>query len=99
MLLIKRRFFEDIRRGRKTTTLRYWRSMRVQAGSVHTVPGLGRIRIDRILPIHPENISEQDAREDGFASAAELHKALADLYPRDKRHDRRLYKIHFTLLE
>jgi len=98
MLLIKKRFFEPIRNGRKTTTLRYWRSMRTRPGEVHTVPGLGRVRIDRVCPVEPDSITDNDARDDGFSSAAELHDELAELYPTHKRKGRKLYKIHFTLL-
>ncbi|MHC4982608.1 MAG: ASCH domain-containing protein [Planctomycetota bacterium] len=98
MLLIKKRFFEDIRRRQKKTTLRYWRRMRVTAGSVHRVPGLGRVRIDKVCPVRRDAITDDDASADGFASSAELNETLNELYPPDKRQGRTLYKIHFTLL-
>ncbi len=40
MLLMKKKYFEPIRRGAKTTTLRYWLRPRVKYGSVHKIPGL-----------------------------------------------------------
>ena len=43
MLFFKKRFFEAIESGTKTTTLRCWSHRRVKPGSVHTVPWLGRL--------------------------------------------------------
>jgi hypothetical protein len=98
MLLMKKRFFDDIRSGKKCTTLRYWRNVRARPGSIHTVPGLGRVRIERVSRAKPDDITDDDARNDGFASAAELHQALAELYPLDRRQGRTLYKVQFTLI-
>ena len=99
MLLIRKRFFDDIRSGRKRTTLRYWRHMRVRPGSVHTVPGLGRVRIEAVRAVEPDSLTDAEARNDGFASAADLHEALAEFYPPEKRRGRVLYEVRFTLLD
>ncbi len=98
MLLMKRRYFEAVRTGRKTTTLRYWRQRRVRPGSVHWVPGLGRVRVDAVRPVAPESLTDADARADGFASAAELRAALAEMYPSVDRDGRTLYQVHFRFL-
>ena len=102
MLLMKKRFFPAIRRGEKTTTLRYWRWRRVGAGQVHTVPGLGKVRIDSAETVSLAELTDAHAAADGFASMAELHAALeamyggADLNAPDA--DRKLYLVHFTFL-
>lgn len=96
MLLMKKRFFDDIRAGSKTSTLRYWRWPHVRAGSAHTVPGLGRIRVRSVRPICLDELTDDDARADGFESLEAMHAALAKFYPADKRRGRRLYKIDFA---
>ena len=99
MLLMKKQFFDAIRTGRKTTTLRYWRSPLVAPGSVHNIRGLGRIRIDRIHPIRLRELRAADARADGFETLTALKRALKKMYPTRRRGDRRrLYQIHFTFL-
>ena len=103
MLLMKKRFFPAIRRGEKTTTLRYWRWRRVGAGQVHTVPGLGKVRIDSVEPVRLAELTDSHAADDGFATLAELRAALEEMYAgadlADGEADRRLYLVHFTLLD
>jgi hypothetical protein len=98
MLLMKKVFFDGIRAGTKTTTLRYWRRRRVRPGSVQTVPGLGRVRIESAEVAEPGELSDDDARADGFADLAALRSALDELYPPEARAGRRLYRVRFTLL-
>ena len=103
MLLMKKRFFPAIRRGEKTTTLRYWRWRRVGAGQVHTVPGLGKVRIDSAEAVRLAELTDSHAADDGFASLAELRAALGEMYAGadldDGEADRKLYLVHFTLLD
>ena len=98
MLMIKKAYFDAIRGGAKTTTLRFWRSRRVRPGSVHRIRGLGAIRVDEIDPIEPEQLTDRDARADGFAGLADLVSALAEMYPPDQRDGRTLYRVRFTFL-
>lgn len=98
MLLMKKDYFPAIRAGRKTTTLRYWRSPRVRPRSVHTVPGLGKVRIDAVEAIDLRGLRDADARADGFGGVAALLRALGRLYPRRQRAGRRLYLVRFTFL-
>jgi hypothetical protein len=98
MLLMKKRFFDAIRSGVKTTTLRFWRHPRVRPGSEHLVPGLGRIRIASVSAIRPEDLRSRDARADGFGDLAGLRAALDLLYPRGQRQGRRLYRVRFEFL-
>ena len=98
MLLMKRAYFEAIRAGRKTTTLRYWRWAHLRAGSVHSVPGLGAVRIDDVCRVNLASLRSADAKADGFASLAELKVALKQHYPPKERSGRQLYRIRFTFL-
>ncbi len=99
MLLMKKQFFDAIRTGRKTSTIRYWRRAMVAAGSVHNIRGLGRIRIDRVRPIPLRELTAADARDDGFETLAALERALREMDPARRRSNcRRLYQIHFTFL-
>lgn len=98
MLLIKKIFFDAIRRGTKTTTLRYWRWAHVKAGSYQKVRGLGVLKIDKIRPIDPAELADADAQADGFADLPALLAALDELYPLSQRDRRKLFKIDFTLV-
>ncbi len=98
MLLRKRNYFEAIRHRTKTTTLRYWKSARLRSGSVPLVPGLGRLRIERIVAVTIGDLTDADARADGFVDLTELQRALEEVYPIEAREGRTLYQIHFTFL-
>ena len=98
MLLMKKIFFDSIRTGRKTATLRYWKSQRVRIASIHIVPGLGRVRIDDVKPVAISRLRLADAVSDGFKSLKSLRDTLAGLYPADMRQGRRLYQVWFTFL-
>ncbi len=92
---MKKQFFDAIRRGAKTTTLRYWRRPMVRPGSVHKVRGLGYLHVERAEPVEFAHLSDADAHADGFASLAELRDALHVMYPPEKRKDRRLFLVQF----
>jgi len=98
MLLMKKIFFDAIRSGKKTSTLRFWRRPRVRAGSRHNIRGLGKIHIEAIELIDPEMLTHEDAVNDGFDSLAELKRAMNELYPSDLRRGRKLYRIRFRYL-
>jgi len=98
MLLMKKRFFEAIRGGEKTTTLRYWRHRRVREGGTHTVPGLGKVRIESAEPVDRADLTDDDARADGFEGVGAMWAALDEIYPPDARDGRTLYRIRFTFL-
>lgn len=96
MLLMKKIFFDAIRDGSKRTTLRYWKRANVRAGQTHTVPGLGRVRIDEIVPVPWEALGHADAVADGFSSLAKLRAALDEMYSPEQQAGRTLFRIRFT---
>jgi len=95
---MKKTFFEAIRAGRKTTTLRFWRHRRVRPGSTHNIRGLGRIRIDAVEETQADGLTDADAVADGLAGLAALRETLETLYPPPQRDGRRLYLVRFTYL-
>lgn len=95
MLLFKKRYFEGIRRGEKTTTLRYWRHRRARPGSVHTVPGLGKIAIHDVRVVDWADLTDADAQADGYESLDALRDALEEMYPSTSRNGRELYLVRF----
>lgn len=97
MLLFKKVFHDAIIAGTKTTTLRYWRYQRVKPGSIHTVPRLGRVRIESVQRVEMADLTADHARDDGFESLADLHAALAEMYgPNPETSGRQLFLVHFT---
>ena len=97
---MKKRFFDDIRAGRKTTTVRFWKRLMTRPGQVHTVPGLGKVRIDDVREIALGALSDADAVADGFASTDELIATLKQMYPTlsdaGVADGRTLYVVGFT---
>jgi hypothetical protein len=81
---MKKKFFEAIRAGRKTTTLRYWRNRRLSPGQIHRVPGLGKVRILDVRQVELSELTDRDAQADGFASRADLLSELRQIYPEMK---------------
>jgi hypothetical protein len=98
MLLLKKCYFQAVRSGRKTTTLRFWPRALARAGSTHLVPGLGRVRILSAAPVDLADLRLLDARADGFSSLRALRAALERLYPPRRRGGRRLYLVRFQFL-
>ena len=99
MLLMKKLFFEAIRSGRKTVTVRFWRYARLSGGQVHTIPGLGKVRIERVEPIEPRDLTEKLARSDGFDCLGDMKLALSEMYgTMDGSDGRRLFAVHFAYL-
>ena len=66
MLLFKKRFLDAIRSGRKTQTIRLWRHRKMRAGQRSYIPGAGYIRIDAVEEVQLADLTDDDARPDGF---------------------------------
>jgi len=98
MLLMKKIYFDAIRRGEKTTTLRYWRWAHVRRDTIEQIRGLGAVRIDEVTVVRPEDLTDAHARADGFEDLPALIEALDAIYPGEKRQGRQLYLVRFTFL-
>jgi hypothetical protein len=98
MLLFKKKFLPEIREGTKTQTIRLWKHRRMRAGQRSYVPGAGYIRVTAVEPVELDNLTDEDARPDGFATAKALREELARLYPRQLADGHQAYRIVFHLL-
>ena len=97
MLLFKKKFLPAIRSGDKTQTIRLWKHRRMKAGQRSYIPGAGYIRVDAVDEVKLDELTEEDARRDGFDSVAALRAEIENLYP-DAASTHRPYRILFSLL-
>jgi len=95
MLLFKKKFLDLIARGEKRQTVRVWPKRRLRPGQREFIPGLGRVRIDAFDRVRPADLTETDARLDGFASREALLDELRALYG-DRLDDVPCFRIVFT---
>jgi len=95
MLLFKKKFLDAIRSGAKCQTIRVWPRRRLKAGQAEFVPGLGRIRVTAFEAVRPADLSEEDARLDGFESRDALLAELHALYG-DRLDDLPCFRIRFA---
>src|SRR5580658_2873998 len=94
-LLFKQKFFDAIRKGLKTTTLRRWKSCSLYPGVRATTPRLGVLKILDCRRVELESLKEPDARADGFESLAALYETLERIYPDHRSDGRHWYKVTF----
>lgn len=99
MMLFKKKYLDAIRSGRKTQTIRVWRHRHVRAGQISYTPGVGRIRITAIEEIRLEDLSNDDAIRDGFASAVDLVTEIRQMYAERLEKGYRIFKIGFEVAE
>lgn len=97
MLYFRRCFFDAIRSGTKTQTIRLWKFQRVKVGQSCFVPGLGRVRIESVDEIKMTSLTAEDARLDGFQSLAELRREITRLYPNGLSDGRKAWRVRFCL--
>jgi hypothetical protein len=80
-ILFKKPFHRAILEGRKTTTLRRWRTCRLRAGDRVFSPGVGELVLQAVEPIEWATLTDDDAVSDGFASLTELNRMIRRIYP------------------
>lgn len=98
MLLFKKKFLPAIRRGEKTQTIRLWKYRRMKSGQRSYIPGAGYILITDVRRIQLDQLTDEDARPDGFDSADQLRTELRRLYTGESADEYQAYKIVFKLL-
>ena len=98
MLLFKKKFLPAIRSGEKTQTIRLWPFRRMKPGQRSYIPGAGYIRISAVDAIDLSELCDEDAKPDGFATAAALHAELKSLYTAQLAAGQQAYRIRFELL-
>jgi hypothetical protein len=82
---------ERVRRGRIRSTVRIWTRPHVKAGGRYPMEG-GHVVVDSIVKIRMRDITQDLARESGFASVAEL------LHMAKHGRGRNVYLIRFHYL-
>ena len=95
VILLKKKFLDLVRSGAKRQTIRVWPRRRLRPGQREFIPGLGRIRITAFERVSPEDLTDEDARLDGFASREALLAELAALYG-DRLSEVPCFRIRFT---
>jgi len=80
MLLFKKKFLDAIRNGKKTQTVRIWPKRRLKVGQREFVPGLGKVEIVGFDAVRPTDLTDADARADGFESREALLVELRQIY-------------------
>jgi hypothetical protein len=98
MLLFKKKFLAAIRSGEKTQTIRFWKHRRMRPGQRSYIPGAGYIHIDRVDEVHLAELTDEDARRDGFDSADALRTELAELYPQQLASGYRAFRVVFQIV-
>jgi hypothetical protein len=98
MLLFKKKFLPAIRRGEKTQTIRLWKHRRMASGQRSYIPGAGYIRVLTVQQVDLAELTEEDARRDGFDSVAALRAEIESLYPRQLAAGFHAYRVVFQLL-
>ena len=97
MLLFKKKFLGAIRAGEKTQTIRLWRHRRMRAGQRSYIPGAGYIQVSAVEPVEIDQLTDADARPDGFETADALRAEIARLYPHHLSDGYRAYRVTFSL--
>lgn len=95
MLLFKKKFLAAIRAGEKTQTIRLWKYRRMKVGQRSYIPGVGYIRVTAVDEVELAELTDADARPDGFATAEALQDEIARLYPTQLAEGYRAYRIVF----
>jgi hypothetical protein len=98
MLLFKKKFLEQIRRGEKTQTIRLWKFRRMRAGQRSYIPGAGYIQITAVDEVALADLTDEDAIRDGFSTADALRREVQELYPKQLAEGHRAYRLIFRLM-
>jgi hypothetical protein len=99
MLLFKERFLPAIREGEKTQTIRLWKWRRMRVGQRSYIPGAGYIVVDAVEEVRLNDLTDDDATQDGFDTADALRAELETLYPEQLKAGCQAYRIRFRLID
>jgi len=97
MLLFKKKFLPAIRAGQKTQTIRLWKYCRMRSGQRSYIPGVGHIRLTAVDQVDLAQLTDADARPDGFETADALREEIARLYPQQIAEGYQAYRIVFRM--
>jgi hypothetical protein len=95
MLLFKKKFLDAIRAGEKTQTIRLWTHRRMRTGQRSYIPGVGYIRLTAVDEVELDQLTDADAKPDGFDSADALRAELGELYAKQLADGYRAFRVVF----
>jgi len=98
VLLFKKKFLPAIRSGEKTQTVRLWKFRKMKPGQRSYIPTVGYIRVHAVDEVQLKELTDEDARLDGFTSVRALRKEINSLYAHQLDEGHRAYRIRFTVL-
>jgi hypothetical protein len=98
MLLFKKKFLDLICRGEKTQTIRIWPHRKMRVGQRSYIPGVGYIRIVAVDAVKLNDLTDDDARLDGFSNLCDLLDEIQRLYPNGLTGGQQAYRVRFSLL-
>jgi hypothetical protein len=98
VLLFKKKFLDAIRDGQKTQTVRLWKFRKMKPGQRSYIPGAGYIRVVAVDEVALPQLTDADARLDGFDSAIALRREIEQLYPKQLAAGHRAFRIRFAVL-
>lgn len=90
-MLFAARFHQPIRDGHVTVTFRRWKAPQAKVGGQYRLHSGGVIEATNVAVVHPNDISEDDARRSGFESVRQLRISLS-------RFQGELYRVDFRYL-
>ncbi len=67
----------------------------MREGQYSYIPGAGYIVIDEIAEVRLEDLTDDDAQPDGFATADDLRAEIAQLYPSAEAEGYRAFRVRF----
>lgn len=97
MLLFKKKYLAAIRAGEKTQTIRVWRHRRMRSGQRSYIPGAGYIQVLSVDEVTLDELTDDDARRDGFDSLATLQSEIESLYAEQLAAGFGIYCVRFEL--
>lgn len=97
MLLFKKKFLDLIRQGEKTQTIRIWPHRKLRVGQRSYIPGVGYIAIESVDPVEFDQLTDDDARRDGFATVGDLRKEIEHLYPDGLTSSQQVFRVRFRV--
>jgi hypothetical protein len=93
MLLFQKRFHQGLTAGAVTLTFRRWPRARVRAGGRYRCHPIGVLEVDEVSEVRVADITQDDARQAGFASRAELIAYLKSASEEPLRPASRVWRI------
>jgi hypothetical protein len=93
MLLFQKRFHAGLVAGSVTLTFRRWPRPRVKVGGRYRVHPIGVVQVDARQPVKVGEITEDDARNSGFASRSELLDYMRPIFPEGLSDANEVYRV------